>query len=76
VFDMVKVIRVPCMAQQRIEDVREELIDESIFLIQDSSNMNMLVLQKSICSGIPALHDAMDDRVPPVETVEHVNGRR
>lgn len=44
VLDVMKVVRIPCMAHQRIEDIWEQLVDESIPLAQDSSHMNVLVL--------------------------------
>jgi hypothetical protein len=75
VLDVVEVVRVPRMSHQWIQDVWEQLVDDSVLLVEHSTGVNVLMLQKRICSSIPTLHDAMKDGVPPVEVVEQVNGR-
>jgi hypothetical protein len=74
-LDVVEVVRVPRMSHQWIQDVWEQLVDDSVLLVEHSTGVNVLMLQKRICSSIPTLHDAMKDGVPPVEVVEQVNGR-
>jgi hypothetical protein len=76
VLDVVEVVRVPRVPHQRIEDIRKDFVHEGILLVQNSPNVNMLMLEQCVRSRIPTLHYAMEDRVPPVEVVEQIDGRR
>lgn len=73
VLDVVEVVRVPRVSHQRIEHVREQLVYNSILLAQNSSCMDVLMLQERVGASIPSLHDTMEDCMPPVEVVKEVD---
>lgn len=63
------------MSHQRVENVWKKLVHESILLAQNSTSMNVLMLQERICASVPTLHNAMEDGVQPMEIVEQIDGR-
>lgn len=73
-LDVVIVVRVPRVTHHWVENVWEQPIDKVILLAEDTAHMDMLMFQKSVCSHIVALHDAMEDSVPPMEIDVQVCG--
>lgn len=63
------------MSHQRVKDIWEELVDKSVLLAQNATSVDVLMFQKCICTGIPTLHDAMEDGMPPAEVVKKIDGR-
>jgi len=73
-LDVVIVVRVPRVAHHWVENVWEQPIDKVILLAEDTTHMDMLMFQESVCSHVVALHDAMEDSVPPMEIDVQVCG--
>lgn len=62
------------MAHERIQDVREETIDQVILVAEHTTHVDVLVLQESVCTHIPPLHDAMKYSMPPIEVDVEIDG--
>lgn len=60
------------MTHQRVEDVRKHSVDKSVFLIQNTPHVNVLVHQESVRTHVVELHSRVKDTVPPVEVVKQV----
>ena len=69
-LDVVEIVRVPCVAHQRVHNVWECQIDQRVCLVQYAAHMYMLVHHQCVRAHVVELHDRMQWTVPPVEVVE------
>lgn len=71
-LDVVIVVRVPCVAHQRVDDVGEESIDDSEArrLGEDAPHVNVLVHHKAVGAHIIELHSEVENSMNIGEVVE------
>lgn len=56
VLDVMEEIGVPGVSHQRVKDVWEDSIDKGVFLVQDTSHVNVLVHEQGVGAHVVELH--------------------
>lgn len=74
VLDMVVEVRVPRVSHERIQDVREELVEEGKSRVEDASHVDVLMHHERVRTDVRRLHDAVQDGVDPGEVIEEERG--
>ena len=74
VLNVVKEVRVPGMAHERVEDVGEDGVDQGVFFVQHAPHVDVLVHEQRVGAHVVELHGGVEDAVPPAEVVEEVQG--
>ena len=66
---MVVVVRIPRMAHEGINNIREERVDQTILRSQDAFHVDILMFHERVAARIPDVHDPVKEAMDPAEVV-------
>lgn len=75
VFYVVVKVAVPCVAHERVEEVRKAQIEPRVVFLENAASVNVLVHHERVRARIRHLHHKMQDAMEPGEMVKEPKGR-